>query len=451
VTTRHVGQVGAAVLCLLLGACASQPVAVATGPRFPDYPQPDVPASLRVAADLRDRQNEGWRRLQAGDLAGASRTFDDLVKRSPGFYPAETGLGYVALANRQYKQASGHFATALTASGRYAPALDGQADAKLGLHDDEGALTALEQLLKLDPSRDSVRSRLDVVKLRVVEAQVEAGTRARQAGRLDEAQTVFEHALEVSPSNAVILRELAIVETARGSLDAAEVHARRSVQLDDGDAEAQAALASVCEAKGQYKEAADALARAVAIDPRPAWRNRVEPLRAKAAAAAIPTEYRAISSAASVTRADVAAMIGMRLAGLLDRAAKRPTVVVTDVRGHWAAPWILPVTQAGVMEIFPNHTFQPATVVRRSDLAVVVSALVTLAGARHPDDTARWQAARPHFADLAATHLHYPAAAMAVSSGAMTAADGDRFWPSRPVSGQELIAAIARIEQIAGR
>jgi tetratricopeptide (TPR) repeat protein len=366
-------------------------------------------------------------------------------------YPAETGLGYAALADRQYKQAAAHFAAALALSARYLPALEGQADAQLALHNDVGAIASLEAILKVDPSRDAVRSRLELLKLRVVQVQIEAGIQARQAGRLDEAQATFERALDVSPSSPVILRELAMVEAARGSLDSAESHARRAIQLDQGDAEAHAVLGGVLEAKGQYADAANAFAAASAIDPRPTWRDRAAALRTKGVAAAIPAELKAVLTAASVTRAQVAAIIGTRLSTLIDRAAKRPPVVVTDVRGNWAAAWILPVMQAGIMDAFPNHTFQPQATVHRSEVAFVVSELLALAASRHPDDLARWRSARPQFADLAASHLTYPAAALAVSCRAMTAGDGDHFWPNRPASGSELMAAIARIEQIAGK
>ena len=54
---------------------------------------------------MRDRQLLGWQRLQAGDTRAATREFTELLKRSPEFYPAETGLGFVALAERQYAQA----------------------------------------------------------------------------------------------------------------------------------------------------------------------------------------------------------------------------------------------------------------------------------------------------------------------------------------------------------
>ena len=49
---------------------------------------------------------------------------------------------------------------------------------------------------------------------------------------------------------------------------------------------------------------------------------------------------------------------------------------MTDTRGYWAEPWITQVARAGVIEPFPNHTFQPRTLLRRADLATAVSRLV---------------------------------------------------------------------------
>jgi hypothetical protein len=124
--------------------------------------------------------------------------------------------------------------------------------------------------------------------------------------------------------------------------------------------------------------------------------------------------------------------------------------VATDVRGHWAASWILPVTQAGIMEIFPNHTFQPDAPVRRGDLARVVQQLLSLTSALRGDEGGRWASARPRFADLPASSLYYRPAALAVSAGVMRAAD-DRFRPAEPATGADLLAAMSRIEQILGR
>ena len=438
---------------ILVAGCASRtrPVAVPGAPAFPDYPRLEIPANLRVAQDVRDRHELAWQRLQAGDLRNANREFTESLKRSATFYPAETGLGFVALAGRDFKQASSRFSAALAKNDRYLPAWLGLADAHVGLENDVEAIAALERALEIDPKREALRDRLELLRFKEVQSLIGAGQRARQANRYDEAQRLLDRALTLSPSSTIILRELSALETARDSLDAAEEHARRAIQIDANDAESHAALGAVLEARGQYRDAAAAYGRAAAIDPRPIWRARGTALREKANLSAIPPEFRDLPAAEAVSRAQVAALIGTRLEILVERAPKKVAVVATDVRTHWAAPWILPITQAGIMEVLPNHTFQPAATVRREDLAKVIAQLLAVLAAERQIDLGRWRASRPRFADLPPTNLFYNAAALAVASGAMDTREGDRFQPARPVTGAELVAAIERIEQLAGR
>ena len=83
-------------------------------------------------------------------------------------------------------------------------------------------------------------------------------------------------------------------------------------------------------------------------------------LRERARDAALPAQYHAITTSPAATRADLAALLGVRLAGVLAAAPQRQ-LVVTDVRGHWAQPWIEATARSGAMEVFSNYTFQPAT------------------------------------------------------------------------------------------
>jgi hypothetical protein len=147
-----------------------------------------------------------------------------------------------------------------------------------------------------------------------------------------------------------------------------------------------------------------------------------------------------------MTRADLAALVGVRLAPLVQAARRRDPVLITDIRNNWAANWIMAVARAGVMEPFANHAFQPRTVVRRIDLAQVVSRLLGKVAEASPGQTNAWQSARMQFADISAGHLAYPAVSAAVASGVMTVGANNTFQPSRPVSGREAIEAIERVE-----
>jgi len=429
-------------------ACAvAPPPAVVTAPQYPDFPALVVPATLKPSPDIARRHDEAWRRLQTGDLGGARRDYLAILARDPSFYPAAAGLGYVAMASHDYKEAAAQFGAAIQANGRYRPALDGRADAAVAAGDDTAAVAALQAVLKVDPANDAVRNRLDVVRFRQVQHEIDAARRSREAGRLDEAQATLQSALAAAPPGAVIFRELALVAMAKGDLTGAERHARQAVQMDASDAESWAALGAVLDKAARSREASEAYDKAFSLDPRPGWKDRRDALRTRADEEAEPKAFRDIASASTVTRADVAAMIGLRLPDVLSRSPRHVTVVATDARGTWAATWILQVTQAGVMDVFSNHTFQPENIVKRNTLADVVSRLLTLLSSERGTDLSRWRAMTPAFADVPSGSPSYAAAALAVAAGAMTAADG-RFGSTQPATGADLVAAIARLQQL---
>lgn len=443
------------LVAVMVSACAtSRPAPVAgppAAPRFAAYPTPVIPATLTVADTVRLRHEAAWNRLQAGDLRAASREFSAILKELPAFYPSEAGLGFVHLAGEDYEDAEPRFAVAVSANAQYLPAWVGRAEALVGLGRDDEAIAALQRVLSLDPSREGVQARLELLRFRTVQSSLSSGQRARGAGRYDEAVAHFERALAQSPDSTMILGELTRSEIALGRFDQAEQHVRRSIQIEPREADWQALLGDVLEAHGDLRAAAEAYTRANLLEPDDAFAVRGRELSERAVLAALPESFRNITSATTITRADVAAFIGLHLRDVVAGAPARVTTVATDVRTHWASSWILPVTRAGIMTVFPNHTFQPATVVRRGDLASVMAVLVQLAGAGRKTELAKWQVARPRFADLAVSNVFYRPSALVSAAGVMAPDADDRFAPTRPATGAELEQAIRRIAAIAGR
>jgi tetratricopeptide (TPR) repeat protein len=389
--------------------------------------------------------------LQAGDFRRARSEYAALLKRAPTFYPAEAALGYVELASRHPREALDRFDAALSRDDRYLAAWLGRAEAYLALDRDADAIDAMERVLALDPRREAVQGRLQLVQFRLVQSLIATGRQAREAGRLDQARQTFEQALSRSPSSALILHELVLVERAAGRPAEAEEFARRAVRADPDDAEAHATLAALLADRSSFADAAAAYERAHALDAREEWRAAAADLRAKAKAAALPPEFASIPTADRVTRAQVAALIGVRLESLIARAPSRVSEIATDVRRHWAAPWILPVTRAGVMPVFPNHTFQPSATVSRAALAGVVAELLRLAMSTRAGELAKWQAARPRFPDLPLAHINYRAAALAITAEAMTTNARGEFDPTDAASGADLDNAVRRIERLLSR
>jgi tetratricopeptide (TPR) repeat protein len=447
VCERRVGRASGVIVVLvtlLVGACAAPralPPAPTT-PRHPDFLYPAVPPGLGDEAVLM-RHEGGWRYLQFDNLRNAEREFQAALRAQPAFFPAEAGLGWVELARREPDDALAWFDSALQVDARYVPALVGRGQALLELNREVDALDAFERALAGDAALTDVERRVQVLRFRTLQERVGNARSAAEAGRWDEARTAYLAAIAASPDAAFLYRDLAAVERSAGRMDAALDNARQAVTLDPSDASGHILVAELLEARNDHEGALAAYERARKLDSSPAIEKAWAEARERAEFARMPERYRSIPDAPAVTRADLAALLGVRLSGLLTRAPARQAVV-TDVRGHWAQSWVMTAVRTGVIEAFPNYTFQPNAPVRRGDLAVIVSRALSLIAAERPELAAEWQALRPAVADVPPGHLRYPAVALAVASGLMPLDEGGRFHLLQTVSGAEAMAVVRK-------
>jgi tetratricopeptide (TPR) repeat protein len=444
-----------AVVLTVAGACAAPrrpaglPGPVAS-PKFPEFVYPAPPSGL-AAPEAASSHQVGWQWLQSGDLRNAERSFSAVLKSAPEFYPSEAGLGFVALARKDARAAASHFDRALAADALYAPALAGRGEALLALGQRDQALASFEAAVGADPALTDLRARIDVLRFRGMQDDVDTARKAADAGKLAEAEAIYERSLAASPDSSFLYRELAAIERRSGKLEAALGHAEKAVELSPSEPRSFVTLGEIYEAQGDYAKATEAYGRAVALEPSDALDARIDELREKAAFAAMPEEYRSIETSPTVTRAQLAALFGVRIDDLLKRARRNDAVVLTDTRGSWAGPWILSVSRAGIMDAYPNHTFKPDALVRRDDLALAASRALAIIAAERSAQAAGWTTPRVQFSDVPPGHLSYPAAAVAVQSGVMTTTSDGAFDLSRPVTGAEALAAIRKLEELSGR
>jgi hypothetical protein len=105
------------------------------------------------------------------------------------------------------------------------------------------------------------------------------------------------------------------------------------------------------------------------------------------------------------------------------------------------------VAGAGVMDPYPNHTFQPSDAVRRADLAQAVGRLLQMMATLKPDLRRQWQV-QQNVTDVSPGNLNYPDASLAVAAGVLPLLEGGTFQLSRQVSGTEAIDAVGRLERL---
>ena len=436
------------VLGLSLGAaCAPKATpTISATPRYPAYVQPAVApgAPPAVIADL----SIAWNQLQSGDTGAAERTYARVLTVAPGTPAALAGQGYVALARDDADRAVSRFDDALVAAPALTAALVGKGQALLELERPADALASFEAAQQADPQL-GLAPRIETLRFRVVEDFVSRARALAQGARWDEARAAYEAATRVSPESAVLYRELASVERRAGLVTEADAHLARALELDPADRATHILLAEVREESGDYDGAIASYEAALRLEPSTDVETRVARARERADLARLPEQFQALSTRPEATRADLASALALRVPGLLARAPAKATPVLTDLGTHWARPWILATLRAGVLDAYPNHTFQPAGRVSRADLAQAVGRTLGLLAAQGDRRAQSWQHSEAEFSDVPSAHPAYRAVAQATAAGVLSPVNGE-FGPTRPVSGQEVLDAVSRLQRLAG-
>ncbi len=421
---------------------ASALLAAACAPRGPLPPPPEgflypapPPGKLRQAEAI----EKAWRALLSGDTRKAERSFRGILAEHPGELAAQTGLGYVQMKAGRVELASQAFATVLERHPEYVPALVGAATAAQRQGRPEPALAFLRKAQALAPGNLALRRQVAEVRLQVTERRVAAAAEAAAAGDTERAIDTYRTALDDAPEVAGVRLALAGLLWERGdtagslAVLAADPGGDRNLLLKLGES-----LATL----GEHEQALDAYRRILARDAhdKEAHRRAMD-VRREMELLQMPEEYRKIAKGPTLTRADLAALLAVKVTALSRLTPGEPQVAV-DITGSWARTHILKVLSLDIMTPYPNHTFQPGTVVRRGELARALQRILDLVG--YPPGPS------PILTDMSRSHLHYAAVGRVVAAGLMDLTPSGAFEAWRPVSGEEASDVIEGLVRLIG-
>ena len=420
---------------LVLVACGPRPQAPRTDEIeyvFPEIRKGEL--SPRQEKDL----HRAWDDVLTGRTDRAEQAANRLLSERPDLRPAQVVLAFAALRANRTQDAETLLSAVLVAEPNEAAALLGLASIRRRAGELERALPLYMKAQRLRPRDESLARRVSEVKLAVAEGAIAKAESLSAEGRKADAIAMLQKALEVAPELSPVRLELAdlLVEAGRrpealSVLGAAQDPDRSiairvaTIRFEDGDLEgAEAALRRGLRDVADDAEAASLLAR----------------IRDRRSVLALPEPLRALTDAPRVTRADLAALVIVRVDALKSRKPAGASEVASDLSRTWARPQILRALELGLMDVYPNHTFQPAGIVRRGELAVVAARVLDLVG------WGRSAAAAPR--DMSPSHLQYSAAVRVIGAGVMQATPTGAFEPWRIVSGAEakaVVDALARL------
>lgn len=434
---RRLAGLGAVVLAALaLGACAKK--LAPAPPEGEAYVYPAPRPGEQPAAEGATLQR-AWRELTSGDTAAAAKRYEKLLRTHPDCTAARTGLGYARLREGALVPAGEAFAATLAKLPEDLSALVGAASVASRGGDLPGAVALYRRAALAAPGDPQVRKRLAAVKLQLTERRMAEAQLALERDDTAAAVAAYTAALDAAPELTGVRLALAGVQAERGDRAAAVavLEADRT-----GDRQVLLELGRLLNEDGEYARALEVYTRLLAHGPgdgeaRFGQRRAQEGLEGQA----MPPEYRAIADALRVTRADLAALVAVRVQSLRRAGPGQPRVAV-DISGSWARDQIARVLALGIMDVYPNHTFQPNALVRRADLA--------RAAARSLDVLRIAAGAAPSPSDMSRAHLDFGVVERVLAAGLMGLTPLGAFEPWRPVTGREAIDVLDALARLSG-
>ncbi len=401
----------------------------------------DPPADL--SSGQRQNFEQGWQDLQRGNLEAAASELESLGRRYGRSPEIMTARGYLELRLGSVPAAERYFQAALRERPIYGEAQGGYVLAALAARNDELAYDRLARLERDYPQHPFVDRYQTTLQVNVAESRLATARELNREGRYGESAAAYLKALEAAPEVAALYLEAAEAELAAGLTDRAVRHANQATELESGNADAYRILGEAHYAGGELVGAYEAYRMAAQLRRTDVEiRQRFESIEREYEAEHLPLEYLEIRDAERVTRGELAALFYLELRGAFDGVAEGASVIATDIGTNWAATFIRRVLGVGILEVYPNHMFQPQGFVRRRDLSEALArALERLApeAYREAMDSSRFE---QNFPDLASSFPRYESAALAVSLGLLTVSENGAFEPQGFVSGAEAVSAV---------
>ncbi|MBN2200134.1 MAG: tetratricopeptide repeat protein [Candidatus Aminicenantes bacterium] len=417
----------------LSGACATWQAPL------PTFHVDNLPPGSVTALTLEERiiLEEAWSRIRRGDAKGAEKLFFRLGADN-SFY--EAGLGYVALLREQDQAAETLLLESLNVYPEMTVSRIGLAQLYQKTGRIDAAFNEYLEVLKIDPENAWALRESEAIRERQTEILLREGVAHFEQGSIEESKEAFNKALHYSPKSLEAHLNLGRLYMKENQPNNALVHLDAAAAAAPKNQEILREYAEALLQAGQFGRSLEVFEKLLDLDPK----NKdilaqAEKLKNRLGIFELPSQYDLIPAAAAVTREDMAALIAVKLKDFLEDPGTRPPVII-DIATSWASRLILKVASLGLMEVYPNHTFEPKRILSRAETAEMVMNLVNHLKRRGGRPFIRqFPPEMIRISDVSTENIHYQSIVEVVSLQLMDLDPEKSFRPDQPVSGRDAV------------
>jgi hypothetical protein len=152
----------------------------------------------------------------------------------------------------------------------------------------------------------------------------------------------------------------------------------------------------------------------------------------------LPSQYDSIPISEAVTKEEMAALIGVKFKGILPSPPDTPPIII-DISTSWASKFILSTASLGILDIYPNHTFQPQKNISRAEMAEILNRLLNKLKEKGHRFIQQIPPEAIELSDISPDNFYFRPIVMMISYNIMSLAMEKKFNPGQTISGQETI------------
>jgi tetratricopeptide (TPR) repeat protein len=431
----------AAFLCLFLSGCAEH---VERGaPPEQNLVGPFEFLNSQPSSDF----NKAYQAYQQGYFSDSRSQLKKVLHDDANHFPALLTIGYTYMAEKNFELAERYVRQALTISPDYSQAHFALAQILEMQNNYEGALAELNEVARLNSEYPGIEQTKNIFTLKATEFYLDKGKSLADSDP-NEAIRYLEAAEVLAPEITQVPLQIAEIHLKqRNCPEALKYLEKTGGELPQGF-EAKSNLADCYSEAGKEDLALKIYSELQTERPDdPEIRSKMERTEKLLAFRNMPEEFQEISSAERVNRAQLAALLITNLEFLQKYAASH-SQIITDTLNHWAHNYIRKVVDLGMMDLFPNRTFQPNRTITKLELARAASRVLEILERNEGRTVTASGQQLAEIPDVASAHVYYGMIAKAVSAGVVSLDADGWFHPSRPVSGAEAMSMVNRLKTL---
>jgi Tfp pilus assembly protein PilF len=398
----------------------------------------DLPQTIVTELSLDERiiTNEAWKNLRKDNGSKAQKILSRLGAESPAYH---VGLGYAFLLLGDFQASEENFKAALN----YYP---GMALIHLGLaqlYQDTGrensAFAEYREVLKKNPEHSWAKREYEALKRKKTEEALDEGLEFLARGYRERSKEAFLRVLYYSPDSAKAHLALAGIYKEEDQLQNALVHLKAASANETKNPEILNEYAETLLLTEQYARSLEVYEQLLEMQPdNQDIQSRIENLKNRLGIFELPSQYHNIPFKEATSREEMTALLAVKFKGIFEETEAKPPIII-DISTSWASKFILTTTSLGIMEIYPNHTFQPQKIITRAEMAEILLRLINLLKKKGYPLIQQFPPEIIRISDVSPDNYYYNPITQIISYQIMDLDAERAFRPEHPVSGQEVI------------